>query len=295
MKETYKSRLLLVTLIIILLLYLINAQFIITCIINYSKLFLTKLFPVSFVFFIISNLLIDYGLIEFLSTYLRINISRFYIFFISMISGFPSGAKYIVDLYNKGLIDIETANKSIMFSHFPNPLFVLGSVNMILHDYLLSLKLLFSILISNFIIYLVTKNKTGAATFTYSAPESFSYCLIKAINDSSQVMFLIYGISLFFYLISAIITKYVKSSPLIYILVSGMFDLTQGVFSTIVVSNNTIRALCILIFISFGSLTIHMQVNGIINNTGIKYRNFLRGRLLGLFLSICIFLILVLL
>lgn len=82
MKKTYRSILLLVTLITILLLYLVNAQFIITNIINYSKLFLTKLFPVSFLFFIISNLLIEYGLIELISYYLKINISKYYIFFL---------------------------------------------------------------------------------------------------------------------------------------------------------------------------------------------------------------------
>ena len=55
MKENYKNRLILVTLILMLIFYLFNSQYILNNIIDYSKLFLTKLFPISlkFIFFII--------------------------------------------------------------------------------------------------------------------------------------------------------------------------------------------------------------------------------------------------
>ena len=66
MKENYKNRLILVTLILMLIFYLFNSQYILNNIIDYSKLFLTKLFPVSFIFFIISSLLVDFGIISFL-------------------------------------------------------------------------------------------------------------------------------------------------------------------------------------------------------------------------------------
>lgn len=208
-----------------------------------------------------------------------------------MISGFPSGAKYTVDLYNRKLISLDTANKSIMYSHFPNPLFVLGSINLILNDYSLAFKILLSVIISNFIICLLFQNKTDATTITYSAPDNFSDSLIMSINNSFQTMFLVYGISLFFYLISTIITKYSTTSPNIYIIICGLFDLTQGVFSTVLINNNIIRAIFILIFISFGSLSIHMQVNGILSKSNIRYKYFLLGRILGSIIAIIVFLI----
>ena len=48
-----------------------------------------------------------------------------------MLTGFPSGPKYVKDLLDKKLISKDYANYLIMFTHFPNPLFILGSVSTI--------------------------------------------------------------------------------------------------------------------------------------------------------------------
>lgn len=80
MKENYKNRLILVTLILMLIFYLFNSQYILNNIIDYSKLFLTKLFPVSFIFFIISSLLVDFGIISFLDNVLHIKSTKLYVF-----------------------------------------------------------------------------------------------------------------------------------------------------------------------------------------------------------------------
>ena len=153
MNKTYKSILILVTLMIIMLMCLFNASFVIQNILEYSKLFITKLFPVSFLFFVLSSLILDYGFINILEKYFHINATNIYLFFVSKLSGFPSGAKYTKDLLEGGFINKDMADKYIMFSHFPNPLFILGSVNMVLDDINMSIKLLLAIIISNFIIH----------------------------------------------------------------------------------------------------------------------------------------------
>ena len=48
-----------------------------------------------------------------------------------MLTGFPSGSKYITDFYNKKYIDRNTANYLLTFTHFSNPLFILGTVSII--------------------------------------------------------------------------------------------------------------------------------------------------------------------
>ena len=67
MKKNYKNILILIILLLILIYYLFNNNLIINNVLDYSKLFLTRLFPVSFIFYIIIGLLIDYGIIEFMS------------------------------------------------------------------------------------------------------------------------------------------------------------------------------------------------------------------------------------
>lgn len=288
MKKNTKNILILVTLIIFLLLSLFNSNYLIKNILDYSLLFLTKLFPVSFIFFIISKLLIDYGLLELVYKVFKINSSKLYILLLSMISGFPSGSKYTKELLENNYISIKDANHIIMYSHFPNPLFVLGSVNLILNDYNLALKILISIITSNIIIFIFNYKSTNS--FPYNENNnSFSNNLSIAINDSFNILINIYGISLFFYLLITVISKYLTINSYQYIILNGIFDLTKGVFSTSIISNNIIKAYFILIFISFGSISIHMQVANIIMNTNIKYKYFIIGRIISTLIALTIF------
>ena len=293
MKKTLKRVVVLVTLLILLTLYLVNAKLIVNNIIDYSLLFLTKLFPVSFIFFVFSTLFINYGLIESINTLFNINSSKLYVFCLSLISGFPAGAKYTEELLEKELISVSDANKIIMFSHFPNPLFVLGSVGSIFNDNSLVIKVLISIIISNFIIFLFCGRCSKTKIINRKIEDSFSDILSKAINNSFQTIFLIYGVSLFFYLISSIITKYIFINTYFYVLLNGVFDLTKGVFSTTLINSDIIKALFILVFISFGGISIHMQINSLIINSKIKYMCFVIGRIISTVLALGIFLLLI--
>ena len=287
MKKTYKTILILVSLIILLITYFINSEYIIKCFLEYNNLFYTKLFPVSFIFFVLSTILIEYKILDIIP----ININNIYIYILSFISGFPSGAKYTKELLDNKSITKEEASNLLLFSHFPNPLFILGSVNIIIQDKGICLKLLISILLSNFIILLFTKKyKKKYTSITY--PNNFSKVLKTSIYKSIKTIILIYGTSMFFYLISAIITKYISFNPYIYIITSGLFDLTKGVFSTTIINNTIIKSLFILIFISFGSISIHIQVKSILEDTYL-YKSYIKGRTIGTTLSLIIFLLLI--
>lgn len=286
MKKTYKTITLLVSLITLLVVYFFNSKYIIKCFLEYNELFYNKLFPVSFIFFIFSTILIEYKVLDIIP----ININSIYIYLLSLISGFPSGAKYTKELLDNNSITKDEAINLLLFSHFPNPLFILGSISSIL-DKNICLKLLLSIIISNFIILIFTKKHKKEKSII-NFPNSFSYVLKVAIYKSIKTIILIYGTSVFFYLISCIITKYISFNPYFYILISGLFDLTKGVFSTTIINNTTIRAIFILIFISFGSISIHMQVKSILEDT-LLYKSFIKGRIIGTILACIIFLLLI--
>ena len=293
MNKTYKRILILVTLILLLILYLINSTLIINEIINYTNLFFTKLFPVTFIFFILSSLLLDYGIIELFSKYLKLNTSNLYILLMSMISGFPSGSKYTKELLEKNLITTKEANKIIMYTHFPNPLFVLGTVNNIINNKIITIKILISIIISNIIILLFTKEKNKTPIiYNYNYPKNFANSLTKAALSSTKTILIIYTTSIFFYLITVIINKYFLLSPNQYVLLNGIFDLTKGVTSASILSNQLQKSIYIIFFISFGGISIHMQVKSILSDTSIKYKNFLLGRILSTIITIFIFLLL---
>lgn len=293
MKKFRKNNLIIIFLILLLTLFIINSELVIKSILSYTNLFMEKLFPASFIFFIISSLLIDYNFIEKISKLLHINGSIFYVVVMSMLSGFPSGSKYITDLLERELISTKIANYLIIFTHFPNPIFILGSVSSIFKNKMIPVFILISLIISNLLIgiFLYPKDKEKFKIIK-SESTNFSINLKKAIYGSIKTMILIYGTSVFFYLIITILNNYLNLSLYNYIFVNGLFDLTKGVFLTSLINHEVLRAIYIIIFISFGGISINMQVKSIIADTNIKYKNFILGRFFQIILSMSIFLLL---
>lgn len=289
MKKTYKTNLILFFLLVILTLYLLNSKLIITSILEYIELYITKLFPTSFLLYIISSLLINYQIIETLSSITK-HPGKIYVIIMSIICGFPSGPKHTKELLEKNYISRTTANNLLKFTHFPNPLFILGSISTILTTKI-ALKILFSIYLSNFFIALLTKEKENNNIIKSNNQKQFSEALSNAIVSSFKLQLLILGTNIFFYLISVIIIHYINTSTITYVFINGVFDLIKGIFSTTLISNLLTRSLIILIFLSFGSISIHVQIKSILADTSLKYNSFFIWRIISTIIAIIIFLL----
>lgn len=289
MKKTYKTNLILFFLLVILTLYLLNSKLIITSILEYIELYITKLFPTSFLLYIISSLLINYQIIEALSSITK-HPGKIYVIIMSIICGFPSGPKHTKELLEKNYISRTTANNLLKFTHFPNPLFILGSISTILTTKI-ALKILFSIYTGNFFIALLTKEKEKNNIIKSNNQNHFSEALSNAIVSSFKLQLLILGTNIFFYLISVIITHYINTSTINYVFINGIFDLTKGIFTTTLISNLLIRSLIILIFLSFGSVSIHIQIKSILADTSLNYNSFFIWRVISTIIAIIIFLL----
>lgn len=292
MKKNYQRLFIILFLSILLILYTINSPIIINSILSYTKLFITKLFPTNFIFFVISTILIEQGLIELLNTKFKLNSSIFYVTIMSILSGIPSGAKYTKDLLNKKVISNKTANYLITYTHFPNPMFILSAATSLTNNEI-AIKILIALILSNLLIAISLKPKEKEIyTISDSSPKDFASSLSKAIIDAIKVIIIIYGTSVFFYLITIIINKYLTLNTLNYIIINGIFDLTKGIFSTSLINNELTKSILIILFSAFGSLSIHIQIKSIISNTSIKYKNFLFGRIIQIMISIPLFLLL---
>lgn len=278
-----KKRLILIILLLVLLLIFINSNYIISNIVSYTDTFINNLFFYTFIIYIISSLLIDYDLLDILNPISFITI-------MSMISGFPSGAKYIKELYDKGYINDSTSNYLITYCHYPNPLFIIGSVSKLI-SIRYSIIMLFSIYMGSLITSRIFKEKNLYNIKTNNKKYNFMNSLNNAINNSFKTIIIIYGTSIISLIIGLLITKYIHSTGILYSTIFGIFDLTKGIFSTVILQNKRIRTILILLFINFGSLSIHLQVNSIINNSPIKYKSFLKGRIINTFISLIILLV----
>lgn len=277
-----KKRIILFLLVILLIFIYLNSDYLVKNILEYTENFIKNLFPYTFIIFTISSLLVDYDLLSILDP-------KYYITIMSIISGFPSGAKYTSELLAKNYIDDEVANYLITYTHYPNPLFILGAVSTIISKEL-SIKLLFSIYVSSFITSRIFKVKTNKSFIKNNTQTvNFTNSLSKSINGAFKTLILIYGTSIFALLISLIITRSFNLNGILYSIVNGTFDLTKGIFSTLIINNKRIRSILILIFINFASISIHMQVKSILDNSKISYRNFFKGRIISTLIALLIF------
>ena len=287
------KKIILFTLIIISCLMLFNSNIIINTIIYSTNLFKNSILPSLLPFFIISELLINYGFIEFSSNLFKpvmklfkINPNCSFILVMSMISGFPSNSKYTKDLYLKEIIDEYDASKILMFTHFSNPLFIMGAISItFLHNKKIGLFILIIHYLSNFIVGFLLRNLVKSDNTTIkkisTKEESFSIVLSRAIINSLNTLFLIFGTIIVFLIIINLINEYIPLNPLLKGIISGILEMTGGI-STISSLNISLKLKSTLIgmILSFGGLSVHMQVKSIISDTPIKYQPFLIARLL---------------
>ena len=262
------------------------------------------LLPNLFPFFLVSDLLIEYGFIDvisylfggFVSSFFRLPRCASFPIFTSIFSGFPSGSKYVKDLFDNKLITLKEANHLIMFTHFSNPNFIVSTIGILLlnnknYGYII----LFSHILSNFIIGFIFRSKDiySKEIDSFSSMISrllirkekrngFIYILINSIKKSFLVLVNMLGIIIFFLMITTLFKKIFYFNPYFYSIFSGVIEMTQGVNYISLLSNISIPLKCSLIgsIVSFSGISVHFQVKSIIDGSSISYKRFLLARIL---------------
>ena len=280
MIKNIKRHLTLTLIFTLLILYIKDSNLIINEFLSYTNIFITKLFPSVFIIYILSDLLINYGIIKLLKKITKYP-TTIYILLISLISGFPSGPKTIKDLNNKEFISEEESNKLIKFTHFPNPIFLFSTISLITKNISI---IYISIILSNLIILIINKPKSNNKLPNIKE-QDFTTTLSNSIIKTLKIIILIYGTSIFFYLISVIILKYINNKDL-YILINILFDLTKGITTTSLINNQTLKDLIIILLLTISPLNINIQIKSILSDTNIKYINFIKGRIISSILTI---------
>ena len=291
MKRKYQE---LLAVLIILFLYLgifINPKLIIESGISSINIFKTKLFPSIFPFFVLASLLLELGIATKISNKLNPIFKRLFhvegnssfIILVSIISGFPSGSKYIKDSLKEKIIDKNTANYLLTFTHFANPLFILGTCGIILNSISLAYKILIIQIIANLILGIILRPKKiiPSKRFNNYQTKSFLEALPKAINDAIKLLLFMLGSITFFMFFSKLLTSTLSLNPFFKTIITGILDMTSGI--SLVPSINTsnyIRGLIILSFITFGSLSVHLQVINNIKEEDLNYKYFFFGRII---------------
>jgi len=284
------------------------------------KLFISAVLPGLFPFMFLTKLLTELGFI-FKITKKCNKISKcifgtpgvsFFAFFMSILSGYPIGAKIISDLYEKRLISQSEAKKMSVFCTTSGPVFVVGTVGLeMFKNYKIGIIIYLSHIISSIFMGIAYHLFTKKEQLSYSdyndfqliskhQENLFSNCLIQTINS----IFIVGAYITIFYLIAEIfeslkIISFLSNS--LYFatkifnfslsdckgLLYGFLEVTRGCKSLSASSTFLSIALCSGV-ISFSGISIMMQSMAFLKNTKIKMHSFVLTKLVHMILSIFI-------
>ena len=277
---------------------LIKKSIIYSSILYALNIWVNNLIPALFPFFIISDILINYNITEFIPKIIKnickslFNISdnMLTILILSMISGFPSNARNTRTLYDKGLITLEEANHILIFSHFSNPVFILTTVaTFFFHDQKIGIVLLITHYFSNFILGVLFRNKieiNDKDCVNVTLPENFGFIFISSIKKAVDTILMICGILVVFLMLSSIVINMFNFNSYNTMLIKGLFEITIGIESLCKLSINTCsKAVIASMILAFGGISVHVQVLSQITGTKIKYIYFFIGRMYQMILS----------
>ena len=293
MNRKYKNLLISLITIFFLIEFLIDSENLVTVFFNTSILCINNLLPSIFIFFLITDILNNYNFPYYLSKLLGTTFSKIYklpkessyILFMSLTSGIPSNAKLIKEQLDNKIISSYEADRLLTMTHFSNPLFIIYTVgNNFFHDKKIGFIILLAHFITNFIVGLLFRNiyKTNNKTdYILKEPKKFIVLLKDSFINTSKILINVFGIIIFFAIITTTLNKYLELNSFNRVLVNGLIEITTGLKELSNLSLSIKKAAIIAtFFISFGGFSIHFQTMSILNKYNINYYIYLISRLL---------------
>jgi sporulation integral membrane protein YlbJ len=275
---------------------------------------LPALFPYLFINTLLSSLKVTGKISSFLSpvTTKLFNVSGHvgYAFFISVISGYPIGAKTVSDLREKGLLGDAESIRASALCPTSSPTFLLGSVgNLMFKDSRFGCFLFLSHLISAILIGIIfsfyKRQEKPLSAKTLPLPNKINNVLYESTYTSVISVLVVGGLITIFYLLTELLLNLQLLNPLFYLftlifknpelaksIVLGCFECTKGL-STLALAKRSILSLPIASFIcSFGGLSIIAQSLSYLKKAKIKTAPFILSKIISAVISFLVSLIL---
>lgn len=235
-----KNKNILITIIFSLLIIqiIIAPKLCIEGVISGAALFFYKVFPSLFSFLIVCNIIMAYDGVYIYSKVignlickpLRLPISCSFVLIVSVLCGYPLGAKYACDLYENKIINLQTCERLINIASNGSPLFILGSVgiSMLKDDfigYLLLLSNILSCIVMAFIIspkQRLLKNDR-IQTHHIASKNNIGDVIKSSIENSIKTCLSIGG----FVTLFSVVNNIIKSNNLFSILLNNISYITK--------------------------------------------------------------------
>ncbi len=260
-------------------------------ILNACELFITKVFPSLFPMFVLTDLLIYLGLPElltkifgkFFKNVFHTSPYGAFMFFTSLFCGTPANAYVLKNLVTEKKLSVDEASYVFSFSFFTNPLFYLTMLNFIFKEKNIIFTLFLIPYLANIITGIILRPKIINENIIIINKHSKSLLdtLLESIKKSMNTMLTILGTISIFFIINTVINPF--NNPFI----SGLLEVSQGLSQLGLANLNlSIKKLYTLLFVSFGGLSIILQIKSILADTAISLKLFLKARFIECLLGI---------
>lgn len=270
---------------------------------------LPSLFPYFFITAILTELKTTSKISNFLSPIMNkafnVNGALGYAFFMSVIAGFPMGAKLVADLKTKGVLTETESIRASAFCSTSSPVFLIVSVgSMMFYDRLFGVLLFLINVLSAIIVGIVfsfyrRKDKPSDYILRDESKIDFAFsdCVYSAVSSS---LFVGAIITLFYTLtevlitikvlspITAVFDKVFKDVNLSNGLTLGLFEITKGL-KALSYGGITLFSLPVSAFIvGFGGISVIAQSVAFLKKANIKTAPFFLAKILSAVLSFVI-------
>lgn len=267
---------------LILFLFYVNRDMAFEGIIRGINLWNNSLFPSIFPILIISDFILSTDLVYYINRVwgnvfrklFKVSGYGSYVFIMSIFCGCPSNAKYVSDLLNNNIINKDEAIKILSMSLLYNPLLIIAITPYL--SFSKQLLIIFGNLVCNFIIGLLNRNyKANISSYNYIKK---NFNLVNSISNAINTLLLILGSVCLFMGLSYIL-------PFSHPLITGFFEITSGINMINYVRINVFyKIIYTVIMMSFGGLSILIQIKSILKDANLDYSLYYKSRIIHLIL-----------
>ena len=288
MKNNYKDYLIITISLLFLYFSIINNKIINNSIVSSINLWINNVFPSLFPMILINNILLDYNFSYYIIKLLKSNGIKYYVIILSLLSGSPSNAIIIKELYQTKVINKNDANNLLIYTYFSNPIFLTTMLSLTF-NISTTRKIIIICYLSNFIISFIYKIKPTNLKNIKNIKHSIS----SSITKTMSTLIMILGTICFYILLSTFFITLFNLDNISSLFVKGFFELTQGLnyLSNINICL-VLKEIIAIIFISFGGFSIHAQIKSILSDANLSYKCFLYGRFLSMLISVFLIILL---
>ncbi|MHC1683236.1 MAG: sporulation integral membrane protein YlbJ [Clostridiaceae bacterium] len=294
---------------LIIFLIILDPKLCITSTISGLKLFVYNVFPSVFVFITIFNIIFNCGGVNIYSKFLGYILCKPFnlprqcsiVLIISLMCGYPLGAKFAIHLYEDGGIDKETTEKLLYIASNSSPLFVIGSVGTIMlgNEYLGYLILIISNLSVVIVGFLTRGNgfkgsnnsvETSIISNKNYSSRNIGEILKKSIENAILSSMNIGGFIVFFSMIISLLNNYIFSiipNKILKATLNGLIEVTLGCNEISKLSYDiNLKFLLTLFIVSFSGLSIISQIYSIIYRHKFSIKKYINYKLIHALTSI---------